>query len=450
MLSAIEMLSAYRSGKTSPVEVIEAALAAIKSDPTNSWVYVAEAEALQTARASELRWRRGEPQGLLDGVPIGVKDLLAVTGQPMRRGSLAFPPDYLPPEDVPIISRLREAGAIFIGKTATPDSGCKLDTTSPVHGITRNPFDLNLTPGGSSGGSAAALALGHVPIAIGTDGGGSIRVPAAFCGVFGLKPSTGRIPAPLGPFWPHAVTGPMSRDVRDTALAWNVATLPDPRDPYAFAGSKIDWLAETGSGVAGLRVAIAESFHGIGASPEITAALRRAAARLADAGAILTAAEPAWPCDPLEPFMVFWHCMYAASVAMFPPPLPDQIDPAIKRIIADAAAITRQEFQTALQQRDMLAIALAKFHTSYDLLLCPVMPCQPWTAGRATPPPLPEDDWSWCPFAYPFNLTRQPAASIPLGVDSNAMPLAVQLVAAIGQDSLLLRAAAIIAHGRYP
>ena len=440
MPSAIEMLAAYRSGKTSPVEVIETSLAAIRSDPINAWVYVAEAEALQAAQASETRWRNGEPLGLLDGVPVGVKDLLAVTGQPMRRGSLAFPADYMPPEDVPIISRLREAGAILIGKTSTPDAGCKLDTTSPAHGITRNPFDLRLTPGGSSGGSAAALALGHVPIALGTDGGGSIRVPAAYCGVFGLKPSTGRIPAPIGPFWPHAVTGPMSRTVLDTALAWNVATLPDPRDPYAFAEPPTDWLAEATRGVAGLRVAIAESFNGIRASPEIIIALHQAAAILSDAGATVTPAEPAWPCDPLAPFMVFWRCMYAASVALLPPPFPERIDPGIQRIVEAAAPITRQEFQAAIQQRDMLALAMSKFHAQYDLLLCPVMPCQPWQAGRATPAPLPEDDWSWCPFAYPFNLTRQPAASVPIGRDQNGLPLAVQLIAAAGQDGVVLRA----------
>jgi aspartyl-tRNA(Asn)/glutamyl-tRNA(Gln) amidotransferase subunit A len=438
------MLAAYRSGKTSPVEVIEASLAAIRSDPTNAWVYVAEAESLLAARESEIRWRKGEPLGLLDGVPVGVKDLLAVTGQPMRRGSLAFPADYLPPEDVPIISRLREAGAILIGKTSTPDAGCKLDTTSPAHGITRNPFDLSLTPGGSSGGSAAALALGHVPIALGTDGGGSIRVPAAYCGVFGLKPSTGRIPAPIGPFWPHSVTGPMSRTVLDTALAWNVATLPDPRDPYAFREPPFDWLAEAKRGVSGLRIAIAESFKGIGASPEITIALQRAAAILSDAGATVTQAEPAWPCDPLAPFMVFWRSMYAASIALLPPPFPERIDPGIQRIVDAAGPITRQEFQAAIQQRDMLALEMSKFHMKFDLLLCPVMPCQPWQAGRATPAPLPEDDWSWCPFAYPFNLTRQPAASFPLGRDQNGLPLAVQVIAAAGQDGVVLSAARAI------
>jgi aspartyl-tRNA(Asn)/glutamyl-tRNA(Gln) amidotransferase subunit A len=412
LLNAIETLAAYRAGKTAPVEVIETALAAIKTDPTNAWVHIAAAGALKAAQASEARWRRNEPQGLLDGIPIGVKDLVAVTGQPMRRGSLAFPADY-----------------------------------SPAHGITRNPYNSTRTAGGSSGGSAAALALGHVPITIGTDGGGSIRVPAAYCGVFGMKPSTGRIAAPIGPFWPHAVTGPMSRSVRDTALAWNVATLPDPRDPYMFPGPGIDWLAETQRGVGGLRIAVASRFDGVGASPEITAALHQAADVLANAGAIGSAAEPAWPCNPLASFMVFWRSMYAASVALLPPPEPRHIDPVIKRLIAAAAPITRHEFQAAIQQRDMLALAMAKFHASYDLLLCPVMPCQPWEAGRATPRPFAEDDWSWCPFAYPFNLTRQPAASVPFGTDRNGMPLAVQIVAAAGQDSLVLRAAQQIAPG---
>ena len=442
------MLAGYRSGTLSPVETIESSLAAIGKDPTNAWVYVAEIESRQAALASHARWRRSEPIGPLDGVPIGVKDLLGVAGQPIRRGSLAYPPDFLATEDVPVVARLREAGAILIGKTSTPDSGCKLDTTSPAHGITRNPYNLKLTAGGSSGGTAAALALDHVPIAIGTDGGGSIRVPAAFCGVFGLKPSTGRVPAPIGPFWPHAVTGPMSRDVADTALAWNSVTRPDPRDPYAQF-TETDWLAESQRGIAGLRVAIAEKFNGIGATPEITAALHKAATILERAGGIVTRAEPAWPCDPLQPFMVFWRCMYAQSVAMMIPEQAARIDPGIKRIIAAAAPITRQQFQHAMQQRHMLSLALSQFHTSYDLLLCPVIPCQPWEAGRATPPPCDEDEWSWCPFAYPFNMTRQPAASVPLGMDADGMPLAVQLVAGAGQDGFLLRAAKVIERYTY-
>ena len=237
MLSAAGMSRAYAAGEISPVEIARMALAAIGRDNpgVNAWVHVAADAASRDARASAARWARGTPIGPLDGVPVGVKDLLAVAGQPMRRGSPAYAADFTPTEDAPIVARLRAAGAILIGKTATPDAGCKLDTTSLVHGITRNPHDLALTAGGSSGGTAAALALGHVPIGIGTDGGGSIRVPAAFCGVFGLKPSTGRIPAPVGPFWPHAVTGPMSRTVLDTALTWNAATMPDAPGPLCHA-----------------------------------------------------------------------------------------------------------------------------------------------------------------------------------------------------------------------
>ncbi len=446
MLSAAGMSRAYATGETSPVEIVRVALAAIETDnpSINAWVHVATEAALHDARASAVRWAGGTPLSALDGVPIGVKDLLAVVGQPMRRGSPAYPVNFLPLEDAPIVARLRAAGAILIGKTATPDSGCKLDTTSLVHGITRNPYNSALTAGGSSGGTAAALALGHVPIGIGTDGAGSIRIPAAFCGLFGLKPSIGRIPAPIGPFWPHAVTGPMSRTVLDTALAWNVVTLPDARDPYAMPPAAIDWVEETKRGVAGLRVAFATSFNGIGAAAEITQAVATTAEALARAGAVVTAAEPAWPCDPLQPFMVFWRCMYAQSLAMMPAEQAAQVDPVIREIVAAAASIPRAEFQQAITQRDLLAVAMADFHRSYDLLICPVMPCQPWLAGRAAPPAFAEDDWSWCPFAYPFNMTRQPAASVPVGLDADGLPLAVQIVAAAGRDDLVLRAASAV------
>jgi aspartyl-tRNA(Asn)/glutamyl-tRNA(Gln) amidotransferase subunit A len=440
-----ELVEGYREGRLSPVEVVAASLAAIERDAGfNAWLHVAGEAALAAARESEARWRAGTPLGALDGVPVGVKDLLAVAGQPMRRGSPAFAENNIPDEDAPIVARMREAGAVLLGKTATPDAGCKLDTTSLVHGTTVNPYDTALTAGGSSGGSAVALALGHVPVAIGTDGAGSIRVPAAFCGVYGLKPSTSRVPAPVGPFWPHAVTGPMTRTVLDTALAMNVVTRPDVRDPYALPCPVADWLAAAKLGVAGLRVAVAESFSGIGASLDVVAALRRAAAALETAGAIVTQAEPDWPCDPLAPFMVLWRCMYAQSVAMMLPAQAERIDPVIKEIVAAAGGISRAELQGAMAQRDALAVAMAKFHADYDLLLCPVMPGGPWAAGRATPAPHDEDDWAWCPFAYPFNMTRQPAASVPMGTDASGLPAAVQLVAGAGRDDLVLRGSLVL------
>jgi aspartyl-tRNA(Asn)/glutamyl-tRNA(Gln) amidotransferase subunit A len=230
----------------------------------------------------------------------------------------------------------------------------------------------------------------------------------------------------------------------DTALALNTAAKPDSRDPYAIPYTNTDWLTETQRGVKKLRIAIAESFNGIGAGTETTAALHRAAAILESHGAIITRAEPAWPCNPLEPFLVFWHCMYAQSVSLMPPAQAELIDPVIKSIIAGAEQITRAQFQTAMTQRDALATAMAQFHDSYDLLLCPIMPGPPWQAGRATPEPYGDENWSWCPFAYPFNLTRQPAASVPMGVDANNLPLAVQLVAANGRDDLVLRASFIL------
>jgi aspartyl-tRNA(Asn)/glutamyl-tRNA(Gln) amidotransferase subunit A len=447
-LTVRELVTGYRAGRLSPVEVVGASLAGIARDAAvNAWVHVAADAALAAAEASEKRWRDGAPLGVLDGVPVGVKDLLAVAGQPMRRGSLAFPEGNIAQEDAPVVARFREAGAIFIGKTATPDAGCRLDTSSLVHGRTVNPFDAGLTAGGSSGGSAAALALGHVPVAIGTDGAGSIRVPAAFCGVYGLKPSTGRVPAPVGPFWPHAVTGPMTRTVLDTALALNVATRADARDPYALPETGVDWVATAQGGVAGLRVAMATSFNGVSAAPEIVGAVARAAEMLGAAGVKISQAAPVWDGDPLAPFMVFWRCMYAQSVSMMPAAQAALVDPVIKGIVAGAEKISRAEFQAAMVARDAMAVVMAKFHEDYDLLLCPVMPCQPWESGRATPAPFAEDDWAWCPFAYPFNMTRQPAASVPMGRDARGLPLAVQLVAASGRDDLVLRGSLVLEAG---
>jgi len=445
----LSLLASYASRALSPVEVVRAALAKIEADiGYNAWVHVAAEAALAAARASEARWAAGAPAGAMDGVPVGVKDLLGVVGQTMRRGSEAYPAGFMPAEDAPVVARLREAGAIFLGKTATPDAGCKLDTSSLVHGITRNAYDMGRTAGGSSGGSAVALARGHVPVAIGTDGAGSIRVPAAYNGVFGMKPSIGRIAAPVGAFWPHATTGPMTRNVLDTAAVWNVVTAPDFRDFYAMPVDKTDWVAEAKRGVAGLRVAYATSFNGAAAAPEIGAAVERAAAVLAGAGAVVAEAAPVLPCDALTSFMVFWRCMYAQSVAMMPPEQAARIDPMIKKILAQAECISRRDILAAQTARDALALAMARFHIDYDVFLLPVMPCQPWVAGRAAPVGYGEDDWSWCPFAYPFNMTRQPAASVPMGSDAAAIPLAVQLVAGHGRDDFVFRVALALEDSR--
>ncbi|MGH6915905.1 MAG: amidase family protein, partial [Geminicoccales bacterium] len=237
MLSATELLARYRRKQLSPVEATRAALDRIErfDGAVNAFCLVDGERALAHARASEDRWQRGAAQGLVDGVPTTIKDLVLTEGWPTLRGSLAIAPDQRWDEDAAATARLREQGAVLLGKTTTPEFGWKAVTDSPLTGITRNPWDVSRTPGGSSGGAAAACALGMGPLHVGTDGGGSIRIPACFTGIFGLKPSFGRVPAyPLSPYGTIAHVGPMTRTVSDAALMLNVLALPDRRDGFAL------------------------------------------------------------------------------------------------------------------------------------------------------------------------------------------------------------------------
>ncbi len=231
--SAVELLRLYRSGAASPVEATRAVLARIErfNPALNAFCHVAAEDALAAARASEARWKQQTPCGALDGVPVSIKDLILVRGMPTLRGSRTIDPAQPWDVDAPVAARLREAGAVILGKTATPEFGCKGETNSPLTGITRNPWNPERTPGGSSGGTAAAIAAGMGPLSVGTDGAGSVRIPAAFCGNFGLKPSFGRVPAyPLSPFGSVAHLGPHAMSVADAALMMNVIKQPDARD----------------------------------------------------------------------------------------------------------------------------------------------------------------------------------------------------------------------------
>ena len=226
--TATELLTLYRTAQASPVEATQAALARItRHNPVlRAFVHVAADEALASARASEARWQQGQPIGPLDGVPTSIKDLILTRGMPTLRGSHTVDAAQTWDTDAPVTARLREAGAVLLGKTATPEFGCKGETNSPRSGITRNPWDASKTPGGSSGGTAAAVAAGMGPISVGTDGAGSVRIPAAFCGNFGLKPSFGRVPAyPLSPFGSVAHLGPHTMSVADAALVMNEFSL---------------------------------------------------------------------------------------------------------------------------------------------------------------------------------------------------------------------------------
>jgi aspartyl-tRNA(Asn)/glutamyl-tRNA(Gln) amidotransferase subunit A len=317
--SAAQLTGAYHDGRLSPVAVATELLDRIErlGGAVNAFVFVDRDATLAMALESERRWRRAAPLGPLDGVPVTVKDLVAVAGWPLVRGSLALKGTAPPLEDAPAVARLREAGAVLLAKTATSEAGSKIVTRSPAHGVTRNPYDLTRTPGGSSGGAAVALALGIGPIALGTDGAGSIRIPAAWTGVFGIKPSFGRVPTyPPSIFMPHSVIGPMARDVESARLMLGVLSQADRRDPFALPYPFDEKRAAMRS-VAGLRVGVTTDF-GVTSppvDPAILGGIAAAAAHLERAGATLSELRPAWPCDPFEPFMIFWEATYAGFMA---------------------------------------------------------------------------------------------------------------------------------------
>jgi aspartyl-tRNA(Asn)/glutamyl-tRNA(Gln) amidotransferase subunit A len=307
--TATQLLALYRSGQASPTEATQAVLARIEqlNPRLNAYCLVDATSALASAAASTERWRRAEPAGPLDGVPVSIKDLILTRGWPTRRGSRTVDPDQPWDTDAPATARLREAGAVLLGKTTTPEFGCKGETNSPLTGVSRNPWNLARTPGGSSGGTAAAVAAGLGPLSVGTDGAGSVRIPAAFCGNVGLKPSFGRVPAyPLSPFGTVAHLGPHAMSVADVALMLNVLAQPDPRDWTSLPPDGRDWRIGLEDGVRGLRIAWSPTLgYAKNVHPEVAAACAGAAQTLAELGARVEAQDPGIA-DPLDICTGLW------------------------------------------------------------------------------------------------------------------------------------------------
>jgi aspartyl-tRNA(Asn)/glutamyl-tRNA(Gln) amidotransferase subunit A len=447
--SCSALTKAYRDGRVSPVEVATTLLERIEclNPLVNAFVFIDRESTLAAAALSEERWRQGKPRSALDGVPVTIKDLVAVAGWPLVRGSVALRGGPPPAEDAPAVTRLREAGAVLLGKTATAEAGSKIVTRSPVHGVTLNPYDLTRTPGGSSGGAASALALGLGPLALGTDGAGSIRIPAAWTSVFGIKPSFGRVPIfPPSVFMPHSVLGPMARDVQSARLMLEVISQPEPRDPYALTYAFDETRAATQS-VAGLRIGVTKNFgvRSPAIDPAILAAVRSAAAQLQRDGATVEEIEPSWPCDPFETFMVFWESTYAGFLPnTYPAAAIAQMDPDLQSIARRGARIDIIQYHKALMQRNLLTAHSRSIFLDFDILLGPVMPVGPPAVARDAPDGFEPGDWRWCPFTYLWNMTGQPAASVPWTAGSDGMPIGVQLVAGMGAEPDIFRAAAVL------
>lgn len=443
--AAWELTDLYRQRRASPREACDAVLARIaRADARiNAFVRVDHDGARAAADASTQRWRAGTPLGPMDGIPVSIKDLILTRGMPTLRGSHTLDIDQPWDVDAPATARLREAGAVILGKTTTPEYGCKGETNSPRSGITRNPWDTAKTAGGSSGGAAAATAAGMGAIAIGTDGAGSVRIPASFCGNFGLKPSFGRIPAyPLSPFGTVSHLGPLTRTVRDAAMAMNILKQPDARDWTSLPYDATDYTAGLEDGVRGLRIAYSPTLgYARDVDPQVAAAVKAAVHQLEQLGAIVEQVDPGFD-DPLDittglwflGALTVWSGLNAQQQAVCDPDFAAQAE--------RGRQFSALDIQQLNLRRGALGSQMRQFMQRYDLIATPATAVPAFDAVPAGQRPMtPQTMLGWTPFSYPFNLTQQPACSIPCGFTQRGLPIGLQLVGPMFGDALVLRAA---------
>ncbi len=442
-MSATKLAKLYAKRKASPVEVAKACLAQIaKHDHAiNAMSLVDEKTTLKQAVKSEKRWHSGTEIGPLDGIPVLIKDLLLAKGWPTLRGSKTVERDQKWDQDAPTVARLRDAGAVFMGLTTTPEFGWKGVTDSLLTGVTRNPWNLEKTPGGSSGGSSAGLAAGYAPLALGTDGGGSIRIPASFAGTFGLKPSFGRVPAyPLSPFGTVAHVGPMSRSVPDAAVMMNELAKPDARDWTSLPYDAVDYTSNLAKGVKGMTFAYSATLGYVQVDPEVAKLVKGAVKTLRQLGAKVVEIDPGFE-DPAHIFRVLWWSGARAALGGLPPEKLALLEPALADVVEQSRSITVEQLQEATKLRGALGSHMRQFMEPYDALLTPMMPIAAFEAGKLQPnDPDNHGKWvNWTPFSYPFNLTQQPAASVPCGFTKAGLPVGLHVVGRMFDDKRVLR-----------
>ena len=433
-LSALDLAELIRTKKVSPVEVIDGVLARIEhTHPRlNAYCTVTAEDARDAASAAEVAVMTGEPLGPLHGVPFSVKDLV-FTRRVLTTGGSRLYADHVPEEDAVVVERLKGAGGILLGKTNTPEFGHKGVTDNPLFGITRNPWETNLTPGGSSGGAGAAVAAGLGPLAVGTDAGGSIRIPASFCGIYGLKPSFGRVPVfPRFPGWYGvSVTGPMTRTVRDAALMMDVIAGPDDRDRHSFPmvadGS---YLASCDAGIAGLSVAWSADFGYARVDPQVEELCAEAAERFESLGCHVEVVTPSWE-DPEEIFRVMGAAEMYAAWGQAMADGESSLDRTFAALLRFGRTIGIEAYLGAARRREDLWTDVQRFLARFDLLITPTVAVPPFGVDRPGVSEINGQSISplgWLPFTFPFNLTGQPAATVPVGFTSSGLPVGLQIV----------------------
>ncbi len=456
-MPATELAAAIRTKEISPVEATEAVLGRIEAlNPSiNAVVTVTDDVARKTAREAEAAVMRGDELGPLHGVPYTLKDLTATKGIRTTFGSKLFE-HVVPTEDALVAQRMKEAGGVLVGKTNTPDEGCKGVTDNLVFGITRNPWALDRTPGGSSGGASAAVAAGMAPLAEGSDFAGSIRIPAAFCGLFGLKPSDGRIPTvPNNMLW-HAVTycyGPITRTVADGALMLDVLSGPDDRDPRSLADGPHDFSATVAGeqSLAGKRIGWSRDLGFVPVEPEVTAACAEAVAAFEAMGCEVEEITTDFS-DEVEPYALLNSNRRGALIDPYLPERADDVDPlmiwraeaARARTATDAAVAEMAQAEIYQRVRDLLQ--------RYDLLLVPTTPTPPFPIGDDFPQEIAgqriDSPFQQLPFTSLFNMTGHPVASVPASWTPDGLPVGIQIVGPWRDDEAVLRAAAAYEQAR--
>ncbi|MBV8168485.1 MAG: amidase [Alphaproteobacteria bacterium] len=449
--SATALVDAFRRKTVSPVEATQAALARIErlDGQLNAFILVDRDGALAAARASEARWRNGAPLGPVDGVPTSIKDIVLTKGWPTLRGSKTVDPNQPWTEDAPAVARLRDSGAVFLGKTTTPEFGWKAIGDSPLTGITRNPWNLGHTPGGSSAGAASATAVGMGALAIGTDGAGSIRIPSSFTGLFGIKPTFGRVPAyPPSAFGLVSHVGPMTRTVEDGALMLSVLAGADWRDSYALPADGRDYRQGIDGGVKGLTIGFSPDLGYAKVDPEVARAVEAAVQVFAELGATVETIAPPFA-EPIAAELVLWSAPTTKLLSEMTEAQRALLDPGLRRMADVGRRYSAIDYVAADQARTALGQTMAAFHQRHHLLATPTVAVPALAVGRDTLSDAPDALWiEWAPFTYPFNLTRQPAASVPCGITRNGLPIGLQLVGALYDEPTVLRAARAFERAR--